>query len=246
MKIAVLADIHSNIEALDACLDDAFTRGADSVVALGDFVGYGPDPEAVIDRMTGLGEKLRCAVMGNHDAAVLHGDTGMNDEAFAAIEWTRPRLSSAHRAFLESLPLIIADGDATWTHGSAEEPAGFHYVVDAAEARASIEAAGTPYVFCGHVHDPALYFAGAGGRYMPFLPTPGVTIPVSPHRRWLGIIGSCGQPRDGLTGGWYALFDTDHARLTWYRVQYDAAATARKIRAAGLPERFAMLVEGVY
>ncbi len=246
MKIALLADIHSNIEALDACLDDAFAREADCVVALGDLVGYGPDPQAVIERILGLGNQLRCAIMGNHDAAVVYGYTDMHDEALAAIDWTRARLSKSHRAFLESLPLVIADGDTTWVHGSAEAPAAFSYVTDGAQARASLNAARTHYVFCGHVHDPALYFTGADGRFAPFAPTQGVTIPVPPHRRWLAIVGSCGQPRDGLPGAWYAIFDNRQAQLTWHRVQYDTAATARKIRAAGLPERFARLVEGVY
>ncbi len=244
MKIALLADIHSNIEALDACLEDAFGRGADCVSVLGDFVGYGPDPEAVLDRIMGLGNRLRGAVMGNHDAAAVYGDTGMNDEALMAILWTQPRLSTAHRAFLEALPLLQIDGDATWVHGSALEPAAFDYVIGSSDAQASLDAAHTSYVFCGHVHDPALYFAGSDGRFLPFVPKEGISIPISPHRRWLAIIGSCGQPRDGLTGAWYAIFDSEQSRLTWYRVQYDVAATARKIRAAGLPERFAMLVEG--
>ncbi|MCL2656620.1 MAG: metallophosphoesterase [Betaproteobacteria bacterium] len=244
MKLILLADIHSNIEALNACLEDGFARGGERVVVLGDLVGYGPDPVAVIERIQGLGGQLWAAVQGNHDAAVVYGDAEMNEDAARAIEWTRSLLDASHLAFLRSLALVEVTGDATWVHASADRPEGFFYITSPIEARMSLDAAKTSYVFCGHVHDPMLYYTGSDGRFAPFIPTPGVVIPVFPYRRWLGIVGSCGQPRDGLTGAWYALFDTARAQLTYYRTQYNAAETARKIRAAGLPERFALQVEG--
>lgn len=246
MKLALLADVHGNIEALEACLAHAAEQGVDGFVFLGDLVGYGADPAAVIDRVMALGSAVRASVMGNHDAAVVgRGEEPMNDEAHAAIVWTIPRLSMAQRQYLAALPLIESDGDVTWVHATANHPERFDYVACAADARASLEAAGARYVFSGHVHDPTLYYAGSDGRLSPFVPTMGVAIPVGRHRSWLGIVGSCGQPRDGRTGAWYAVFDRSKSRLTYHRVPYDLAAAAAKIRRAGLPERFALQIEGV-
>ena len=246
MKLALLADLHSNIEALDACLEHAAAHGATGYVVLGDLVGYGADPAAVLDRVMGLGPALVASVLGNHDAAAIgRGDEPMNDEAQAAIDWTIPRLNSTQRGFLASLPLTSSDGTVTWVHSSADCPQAFPYVTNGAEARASLDAAGTRYVFSGHVHDPTLYYQGTDGRLTPFDPVPEVQIPVGRHRRWLGIVGSCGQPRDGRTGAWYAMFDPVRGLLTYYRVPYDTASAAGKIRAAGLPERFALQIEGL-
>jgi predicted phosphodiesterase len=247
VKLALLADVHSNIEALDACIEHARTAGAEGFVFLGDLVGYGADPVAVLDRVIGLGDSVHAAVLGNHDAAVIgRGDEPMNDEAHAAIVWTIPRLTPRQRDYLVSLPLLAADGDVTWVHATADHPEAFGYVSCAADARASLEAAGTRYVFSGHVHDPTLYYVGSDGRLSPFVPSAGVAIPVGRHRSWLGIVGSCGQPRDGKTGAWYAMFDRRKARLTYQRVPYDTASAAAKIRRAGLPERFALQIEGVF
>ncbi len=246
MRLALLADIHSNIEALDACLEHARQEGANAFAVLGDLVGYGADPGPVIDRILALGTSLHVAVLGNHDAAAVgRSQEPMNDEAQAAIEWTIPQLNDEQRAFLAQLPLVVRDDDVTWVHASAEYPELFPYVASAADARASLLAAGTRYVFCGHVHDPTLYYVGFDGRLTPFMPTPGFGIPVGRHRSWLGIVGSCGQPRDGRTGAWYAMFDRSRARLSYHRVPYDTASAAAKIRRAGLAERFALQIEGL-
>ncbi len=246
MKLALLADIHSNIEALDACIAHAQREGAEAFAVLGDLVGYGADPGPVVDRILGLGAALHVAVLGNHDAAAVgRSDEPMNDEAQAAIVWTAPQLNEEQRGFLAQLPLVVRDDDVTWVHASADCPEQFPYVASAADARASLAAADTRYVFCGHVHDPTLYYVGSDGRLTPFWPTPGVAIPVGRHRSWLGIVGSCGQPRDGRTGAWYAMFDRARARLSYHRVAYDAASAAAKIRRAGLAERFALQIEGL-
>ena len=104
-------------------------------------------------------------------------------------------------------------------------------------------AAGASYVFCGHVHEQKLYYTGAGGQPMPFMPVTGIPIPASAQRRWLAIVGSAGQPRDGNNAACYALFDSERERLTFFRVLYDYGTAAQKIRAAGLPERLARRLE---
>ena len=99
------------------------------------------------------------------------------------------------------------------------------------------------YVFCGHVHEPVLYHLGANARPQPFRPTPGVAIPVPKHRRWLAVVGSVGQPRDGNTAASYAVVDLEKNTLTFHRIPYDWAGAARKILAAGLPERLAVRLQ---
>lgn len=242
MKLALLADLHANLEALTACLAHAREQGADAHAFLGDLVGYGADPEAVIERVAELAAGGAVVVRGNHDAAALApaaADT-MNGAAEAAIAWTRARLSPAHRAFLASLPLTAVRGDMLFVHASAEAPDQWLYVTDPLRAERSLEhAGGARWVFCGHVHEPVLYYTGAAERPLPFRPVPGVAIPVPPRRRWLAVVGSAGQPRDGNTAACYAMMDDARPALTFHRVPYDWPAAAAKVRAAGLPERLA-------
>ena len=183
-------------------------------------------------------------VRGNHDAAVVTpGADTMHRVAEEAIVWTRARLDERHRALLASLPLLVRRGDLVFVHSSAERPADWTYVTDPVHASASLRAAGTRYVFSGHVHEPILYYTALADRPVAFKPVPGVAIPVPPRRQWLAIVGSAGQPRDGNTAACYAMLDLEAERLTFQRVPYDWSTTAAKIRAVGLPERLAHRLE---
>jgi diadenosine tetraphosphatase ApaH/serine/threonine PP2A family protein phosphatase len=240
MKIAFLADIHANLEALSACLGHAREQGAERHVFLGDLVGYGADPAAVVDRVAECVERGAVAVRGNHDQAAFEGRSEtMNPAAEQAIAWTRSRLSEKQRAFLAGLPLLARQESMVFVHASARSPSEWIYVSDPLRAAHSLEAAAATYVFSGHVHEPVLYFAGPTSRPVPFRPVPGVPIPVPPRRRWLAIVGAAGQPRDGNTAACYAVLDTDRQALTFFRVPYDWQAAAEKVRAAGLPTRLA-------
>jgi diadenosine tetraphosphatase ApaH/serine/threonine PP2A family protein phosphatase len=244
MKLALFADIHSNLEALTACLAHAQGLGADRYAFLGDLVGYGADPVAVIDLIERYAMAGAAVVLGNHDAAVLgrHDDT-LNFNAQAAIAWTRGQLGAAQREFLAALPLTVRDGNVLFVHASAAAPEQWIYVTSLREVEESMKVGDAGYIFCGHVHEQKLYYIGAGGRPMPFRPIPGTPIPTGTHRRWLAIVGSAGQPRDRDNRACYALADLDRARITFYRVPYDHASAAQKIRAAGLPERVARRLE---
>ncbi len=244
MKLALLADIHANLEALRACLAHAREQGAERLAFLGDLVGYGADPGAVVDLVASEVEKGALAVRGNHDEATVAGDSEfMHQTAGEAIAWTRERLTEAQRAFLARLPLVVREGPLFLVHGSPETPGEWIYVTDPLRAAHALVAAGdASWVFCGHVHEPVLYTAGAS-RPVPFRPVPGVAIPVPPRRRWLAVVGSTGQPRDGNTAACYAMLDTDRTTLTFFRVPYDWRAAADKIRAAGLPESLARRLE---
>lgn len=246
MKYALIADIHSNIEALDAVLAHAMEHGVDRHVFLGDLVGYGPDPVAVLDRVQQGLMQGDLAVQGNHDKAIaLNMGSTMNEVAQASVQWTYAQLSTDQLGFLDKLPLLVQEDDMTWVHASAAAPESWTYIYDGDAAARSLRVAGTHWVFSGHVHDPALYFSGAEGRFSPIRPREDVAIPVQSHRHWLAIVGSCGQPRDGQIGARYAIFDRERCTLSFFRVPYNYKLTAAKIRAAGLPERLARHVEGL-
>jgi diadenosine tetraphosphatase ApaH/serine/threonine PP2A family protein phosphatase len=183
-------------------------------------------------------------VLGNHDAAALgRPDDVLHRNALASVAWTRAQLGARQQAFLASLPLTVTDSDIAFVHASAAAPEQWIYVSGLREAGESMRAAGSSYVFGGHVHEQKLFYNGASGHALEFHPMPGSPIPVAKTRQWLAIVGSAGQPRDGNNAACYALFDAARERLTFYRVPYDHAAAARKIRAAGLPERLALRIE---
>ena len=244
MKLALFADIHSNLEAITACLAHAQSQGAGRYAILGDLVGYGADPVAVLELIERHAVNGAVVVLGNHDAAVTGRTTDpMSPHAQAAITWTRAQLGERQRAFLAGLPLSVREDNIFFVHASAVAPERWHYVTSAVHAERSMVAGNSTYVFCGHVHEQVLYYIGAAGRAMPFQPVCGTPIPLGQHRRWLAIVGSAGQPRDGNNQACYALADLERARLTFFRVPYDHGTTARKIRAAGLPERLALRLE---
>ena len=161
-SLALLSDIHSNLEALDACVAHARQAGATRFALLGDIVGYGADPGAVVDRVMALAGDGATVVKGNHDEAVEGGDSHLNETAMAAIEWTRGVLDATQRAFLASLPLCLRHDDHCFVHASADRPERWTYVDGPGAARLCMNAAGTPGLR-GHVHEQRLYFE-QGGR----------------------------------------------------------------------------------
>jgi diadenosine tetraphosphatase ApaH/serine/threonine PP2A family protein phosphatase len=241
VKLALLADVHANLEALEACLEHARAAGAERLAFLGDLVGYGADPGAVLELVQGHVDRGAIAVRGNHDEAALAAPgPSMHEDARRAAVWTRAQLSPRHRAFLSGLPLVRAEGDLLFVHASAEAPEEWPYVADAVAAERCLAAApGARYVFCGHVHEPILFYTSAAARPVAFRPVPGGAIPVRGPRRWLALPGSVGQPRDGRAAASYAVLDTGARTLAWHRVPYDWEAAAAKVRAAGLPEALA-------
>ncbi len=249
MKIALLSDIHANLLAFDACLEHARAHGAQQFALLGDLVGYGADPGAVLDRAMQLTGAGALAVRGNHDDAALAPPATAQNLGDQSAQWTGPHLQEHHRAFLAGLPLTARMGpDALLVHASADGPERWHYVTDGNAAERSMAAAtqvdpAIRYVFSGHVHEQALYFLTPTAKLMRFSPQPGVPVPVPPHRQWLAIVGSCGQPRDGDVRAMYALFDEDAATLTFHRVPYDHLAAAAAVRASDLPSFFADRLE---
>lgn len=247
MKLALLSDIHANIQAFDACLAHARAQGAEQVALLGDLVGYGADPVAVVQRAQALMAEGAWLIKGNHDAMAVTPPAQVNTVGDSTAAWTHAQLDDAQLKFLDQLPMTQQSGAVLLVHASLDGPELWRYVYDERAATASLDAvANQPevrYVFGGHVHLQTLYYRGNGASLMRFAPTPGVAIPVPKHRHWLATIGSVGQPRDGNTQAMYALFDSEKSQLTFHRVAYDHAAAAAAIRQAGLPAFFADRLE---
>ncbi|MGB8813097.1 MAG: metallophosphoesterase family protein [Paracoccaceae bacterium] len=239
MRLAILTDIHGNREAFGAVLQDLAARKIDRIVMLGDIVGYGPDPEWCVDKAQALVAAGALCVKGNHDSAI--GSTELlNANAKQAIDWTRPRLDAGQKQFLADLPLTQSEGDLLFVHASANDPGGWIYVTSDNKALPSFRVSKARVIFCGHVHVPALISCDMGGSVRQQRIPMAMPVPLIRSRRWLAVVGSVGQPRDQVAQAGYAVFDTETNELTFRRVAYDTATTARKVREAGLPESLAL------
>jgi diadenosine tetraphosphatase ApaH/serine/threonine PP2A family protein phosphatase len=247
MRLALLSDIHANIQALDACLAHARAQKAQRFIFLGDMVGYGADPGPVVQRIQLLTEEGAMVLQGNHDALAVAPPSEVKTVGDTTAAWTHKQLNDEQRAWMAALPLTLQLDNILFVHASVNEPHLWRYVYDQRAAKASLDAAAAwpevRYVFGGHVHVQTLYYRGAGDGLMAFKPQPGVAVPVPKHRQWLGTVGSVGQPRDGNTQAMYCIFDTDRAQLTFHRVAYDHFAAAAAIRNSGLPVFFADRLE---
>ena len=235
MRIAVVSDVHSNLAALEAVL--AELGSVDALWHLGDIVGYGPEPLSVVDRLREAGA---IGVRGNHDDAAGDGPTieFFNPDAHLAEEWTRIRLDEPTRLYLAGLPerRVPEGSDFTLAHGSPRDPI-WEYLTSPAAAEENLPAFQTRYCLVGHTHMP-LVFRESRGRMRPLVPDPGSRLDLD-HRRLILNPGSVGQPRDGDPRASYLTIDTDAGQATWYRVEYDIAATQAAMVAAGLPLRLA-------
>src|SRR5262249_9705515 len=160
-------------QAFDACLDAARARDAERFVLLGDFVGYGADPEWSVDTVMRLVEQGAIAVRGNHDNAIATPSESMNEGAQEAIDWTRGRLSAAQRALRADLPLTQDEDDRLYVHSEASNPPRWRYVQSTTDAARSIAATSARVTFCGHIHRPALYSMSATAKMTSFVPISG-------------------------------------------------------------------------
>jgi predicted phosphodiesterase len=244
MLIAVLSDIHSNLRALEAVLADL--GATDAVWHLGDVVGYGPEPQAVVDRLREAGA---IGVRGNHDDAAGGGKSIelFNPDGYRAMEWTRTRIDERTRSYLASLPAIRvpAGSDFTLAHGSPSDPI-WEYVDSPVVAAPNLTAFQTRYCLVGHTHVPRVFResphggARGGERRMALVRLGRDGRLALDDRRLIVNPGSVGQPRDGDPRASYMLVDTATAHITWHRVSYDLQATQQAILTAGLPPDLAL------
>jgi predicted phosphodiesterase len=240
MRYLVLTDIHANLEALDACLADARARTFDHVLVLGDLIGYGADPNAVIERIRELNPVA--LVRGNHDkvSSGLESADGFNAIARAAAHWTSIELTDDNRHWIARLPHgpVIVDADIEICHGSPVDED--EYIFGHVEARSAFAAVTRPICLFGHTHYPAVFeyangtvdgTRGAMGLAPELQLLPGVKYLINP--------GSVGQPRDGDPRTAYAIVDRPGARVELVRLDYPVKTAQDKIRLAGLPEPLA-------
>ncbi|MFN2614146.1 MAG: metallophosphoesterase [Actinomycetota bacterium] len=232
MRIAVLSDIHLNLEALDAVLSRASSEGAGATIVLGDIVGYGADPQAVVELLFELPDATLIA--GNHDlAATARFDSSwFNSAAEAAIRWTERALDAQALGALGKLePRGDARG-AVLVHGSVADPAA-EYVFSAEQADESFEAEDFSLCFFGHTHMPTMFERedeGTRGRVL----AEGEPVEIRDGRYMLNP-GSVGQPRDSDPRASFMLYDDVARTAVVHRVAYDIARAQQKIRDAGLP-----------
>jgi len=233
VRVAVLSDIHANLVALDAVIATVGT--VDAIWHLGDVVGYGPEPDGVVERLTGLGA---IGVAGNHDLAAVGGDQieWFNADARTAMEWTRRRISDATRAWLAALPVRHRVAEFSFVHGSERDPV-WEYVTSAPIARANLAVLGSRYGLHGHTHLPIAWAERDDG--VGAIPAePGSIFELTGKRALLNP-GSVGQPRDGDPTASYLVIDDVAGTCTWRRVAYDIPAVQASMVKAGLPRRLA-------
>jgi diadenosine tetraphosphatase ApaH/serine/threonine PP2A family protein phosphatase len=237
MRYLVLTDIHANLEALEACVADAVTRTYDQTLVLGDLVGYGGDPNAVVERIQSL--KPAAIVRGNHDkvACGLEQAEGFNAVAKSAAKWTLEVLTPEHREWLCALPAgpIDVDDVVEICHGSPfDEDA---YIFDELDAVRALKFASRPLCLFGHTHYPVTFelfndsfdSIGSAGA-------PQTHVQMKPGCKYLINPGSVGQPRDGDPRAAYAIVDTKLRRVELYRTLYAVEDAQNKVVKAGLPD----------
>ena len=226
VRLAVLSDVHANLEALETALAEVDRRGADRVVCLGDVVGYGPDPVACLDLVR---ERCEVTVLGNHDEAVAfdRGLTFLPKDAQQAVKAHRQVLDEERLGWLRSLPLMAHSTEVTLAHAAPNEPGTWPRLSSYQELQAQFPAFNTPVCFVGHSHRPAVVSDRVG------------VLRVRRGHRFLIDVGSVGQPRDRDPRLAFGLFDTEAFEYESIRLHYDVARTASKIREAGLPETLA-------
>jgi diadenosine tetraphosphatase ApaH/serine/threonine PP2A family protein phosphatase len=242
MRIAVVADVHANLEAFQAVLAHAAEDGAiDEVWSLGDIVGYGPDPKACIAL---LHTYTHIAIAGNHDYAATGaiGTEDFNPFAAEAARWTSTQLSLEDQLWLSNMSAVHVEGEFTLAHGSLNDPV-WDYLVSASSARSHFEHQTTPYGLVGHSHLPHVFTEGQT-RLQEATMADGEDVSMG-SRRFVANPGSVGQPRDGDPRAAYCLLDTEKRLLSFHRVAYDIELTQAKMRSVGLPEYLAQrLSEG--
>ena len=241
MKIAVVSDIHSNLEAVEAVRKDIDSIGVDAIYFVGDVVGYGPDPNACTAWVM---ENTELAVMGNHDIAALGKidiDT-FNPNAREAIVWNSEQMEDWAVDYISTLPMVMTRDGITIVHANPQDPEGWNYIFSLWDAEMNFSYFDTRFCFVGHSHQPVVVGLNAEGQASVL---PGSSVKIEEGVRYLINVGSVGQPRDGNPDACFGLLDTEKGEFSFFRSAYDYTVTQGKMINAGLPEQLAeRLAEG--
>jgi predicted phosphodiesterase len=234
MRVAVISDVHANLHALEAVLEQIDAEGVEAIWCLGDVVGYGPLPNECCEVVR---ERCDLCLVGNHDLVALGqinvGD--FNDEAAAAATWTSRELNGESRAFLEGLQPAGAVEGVDLFHASARDPV-WEYILTEEAAQATLDLTDAPIVLVGHSH-VALAITAVNGGVAGGLAPGGTDVQLD--GRWLLNPGSVGQPRDGDPRAAWLLLDFDRMFAAFQRVPYSIEETQNEMRERGLPRMLA-------
>lgn len=236
MRALVVSDLHANAEAFRAVMKRMLRKKYDAVLCLGDFVGYGAQPNQVLDAMRTIrGRKVY--IRGNHDrvAAGLDDASAFNQAARAAALWTRDKLSPVNRRFLRDLPLgPVVHSGVMLCHGSPWDEDEYVFTVHhAAQVLGLYDA---PIILFGHTHLPAVFSVDARGNVRGFAVRDERTVKLDAACRYLINPGSVGQPRDRIPSAACIILDTTKRTVQYFRVPYDIPKAQQSILQAGLPE----------
>ena len=236
MKTLIVSDLHSNAPALRAVFARVRRKKIGQIVCLGDFVGYGAEPNQVLDKMRTF-RATKLYIRGNHDrvASGLEDGETFNSTARDAALWTRDRLSAPNKTFLRNLPVgPVAYKGVVLCHGSPFDED--EYVFTEHHAAMVLSHFQAPLVFYGHTHLPAIFSVDAAGQVSGRLVKGSNTFKLDPARRYLINPGSVGQPRDRNPLSSFAMFDSKKMTVRFFRVEYDIESAQAAILKAGLPE----------
>ena len=241
MRYALLADIHANLAAFSAVLDDIKHRGGvEELWCMGDIVGYGPNPVQCIDLL--LQHKHIC-VAGNHELGAIGkmAFSDFNPDAAYVCRWTAQQLGAEDIEYLESLPLVIENDDFTLVHGSPREPIG-EYLISKGSAKENFSYLKTRFCLVGHSHKPLIFKQAEDGSCS-FIPLSVSIGQVLGKNRMIINPGGVGQPRDGDPRASYAMYDSDSGVVRLYRVEYDISTTQVEMTKKNLPMRLIVRLE---
>lgn len=233
MRFAIFADIHANLEALQAMLADAEQNECTHYVCLGDIVGYNANPQECVE----LVRSLECpVVMGNHDEQVSgdHDLEGFNPLAAQAIDWTRNALTDEYRQWLSELRMVRQVRDFTIVHATLDTPHRWGYVLNPLDAAGSFNYQHTQICFYGHTHTPGVYVRDSTVHAVPF-----DKVAIESGKKYFINVGSVGQPRDGDPRSAYSIYHVEERCIELRRLEYDIYTAQDKIIEAGLPHKLA-------
>jgi predicted phosphodiesterase len=226
MRIAVLSDIHGNLEALNSAVDYIEKNEIDEICCLGDIVGYGPNPNECVEIIS---EKCTTVVIGNHDHAVigLTSTEYFNDFAKLSTYWTSNILTEENKEFLSSLEFTSRKDDILFVHSTPSDPPMWHYILSEIDARHELGHFEEKICFIGHSHFPIIFHTNGFSRKS--------KLKLEEAQRYIVNVGSIGQPRDGNPKTCFCVYDDNKQEIEYIRLNYDIELTRDKIVRAGLP-----------
>ena len=230
MKYAIISDIHGNLEALEAVLNDAEKKGAERIICLGDIVGYGANPKECLDKIKSIND-IVCA--GTHDHAVINQTDTIYFNIYArkAVAWTSLQLNDEDILYIQSFPYVYEEKDFIAVHANLIQPENWGYIFDDFDAAKNFISMKQNICFIGHSHVPLAFEKKEDIR--PYYNLKELNI--DKNSKYIINVGSVGQPRDGDPRTGYCIFDSDNMKIEWIRLNYDIVKAQKKIVDAGLP-----------